>query len=80
MTIRQLAVQGFWATGLAALARRVLTRGRSFVLTFHGVAARRHGELPAAVQPSFDAAELRAALRWIGRRFDFLTPPQWLRG
>lgn len=78
--MRQLAVQGLWATGLAALARLVLTRGRCFVLTFHGVASRRRAELPAAAQPSFDVAELRAALRWIRHRFDFLTPSQLLHG
>ncbi len=78
--MRRLASQGLWMTGLAALARRVLTRGRSFVVTFHGVASRRYAALPAAAQPSFDATELRAALRWIGRRFDFLTPRQLLQG
>ncbi len=78
--IRQLATHGLWMTGLAALARHTLTRAGSFVVTFHGVAARRDAALPAAVQPSFDAAELRVALCWIQRRFNFLTPLELLQG
>ncbi len=80
MTARGLATQGFWITGMAALARRVLTRERSFVLTFHGVSTRRDTGLATAAQPSFDVAELRATLRWIRHRFDFLTPRQLLYG
>lgn len=80
MTPRQLATRGLWITGLADLARRALTRSKSFVVTFHGIAARRDGDLPAAVQPAFDAAELRAAIDWIGRRFDYLTPSELLQG
>ncbi len=80
MTPRQLATRGLWITGLADLARRALTRSKSFVVTFHGIAARRDDDLPAAVQPAFDAAELRAAIDWIGRRFDYLTPSELLQG
>ncbi len=80
MSWRDLATRGLWLSGLATVARRILTAGRSFVLTFHGVAARREEVLPIHLQPSFDAAELLTALRWIGRRFRFLTPQQLLDG
>ncbi len=80
MSWQSLAVRALWMSGLTTVARRILTSGGSFVLTFHGVAARRDAGLPAAVQPSFDAAELRTTLRWIGRRFKFLSPRQLLQG
>ncbi len=78
--MKQLAIRGLWLSGLAALARRLLTARGSFVLTFHGVASRRYEELPPSVQPSFDAAGLGAALGWLSRRFAFLEPEELLAG
>ncbi len=62
--------------GLAALSRRVLARRGIFVLEFHGVAGRRWPGLPGALQPSLTAAELRAILGFVRRRFDFLSPAE----
>lgn len=71
----------FAVTGLAALARRLVVgrRGR-FAVMFHGVASRPYPELPAAVVPSFTADGLDRALGWIGERFGFLTPDEFLDG
>ncbi len=65
---------------MATLARRILTRAGSFVVCFHAVAARRYAGLPAAIQPAFDVAELRAAVDWIAGRFEILSPEELLRG
>ncbi len=80
MSVRSPAPRGLRCRGLAAAPRCVLTRRGAFVLTFHGVAERRYDDLPAKVQPAFHSASLRAALRWIGRRFAFLTPRELLHG
>ena len=66
-------------SGLSRAARLLLTRGGSFVLIFHGVASRRYRGVAASAQPSMDAAELRRTLDWIGSRFRFLTPEDFLR-
>ena len=80
MSGRGLPARLLWYSGLATAARRVFFRRGRFVLTFHGVAAERYPELPASVQPSASARDLRATLAWLGRRFRFLTPRELLRG
>ena len=56
----------------------VLTRGRRFVLVFHGVSRRKHPELPQDVQPYLTAKDLRQVLGWVGDRFSFLRPEEFL--
>ena len=69
-----------WRTGAAAAARRLLASRGRLVVTFHGVASRVYGALPTAVQPSFTADGLRAAVAWIAGRFHLLTPDEFLAG
>ncbi len=78
MSLQSLAARGLWMSGLATVARRILTSGGSFVLTFHGVAGRRYFDLPRSVQPAFDGAGFDATLSWIADRFAFLTPQDLL--
>ena len=66
------------ASGVATLARGVFARRGVFVLELHGIARRRYEEVPAAIQPSFTAADLERTLAWLARRFAFLTPDQAL--
>ncbi len=80
MSWQSLAARGLWMSGLATVARRVLTSGGCFVLTFHGVAARRYADLPRSIQPAFDAAAFDATLGWIAKRFEFLTSRELLEG
>ncbi len=80
MSARRLLSWLLWRTGATALARRALTSDGRFVVMFHGVASREYPELPAAVQPSFTAAGLRAAVAWIAGRFRLLTPDELLTG
>ena len=80
MSASRLASQVFWYAGLATIARKLLTRRGRFVVSFHGVAAARRDSVDRELQPSFSAHELRTALRWIRRRFDFLTPDELLAG
>ncbi len=79
MSFRDLMTFCFWSSGLATLARRALTREGSFVLTFHGIAARRDA-LPAELEIAFDIAEFRATLDWVARHFAFLTPDELFGG
>ena len=64
------------ATGFPALMRGLFAREGVFFLELHGVAGRRYAEVPTAAQPSFTAEDLEAALRWLSKRFAFLTPDQ----
>ena len=80
MTARRVFSWLLWRTGVAAAARRLLASGGRLVVTFHGVASRVYGELPPAVQPSFTADRLRAAVAWIAGRWHLLTPGEFLAG
>ncbi len=78
--LRDTAVRLAWHTGLAGLARRLLTRGGSFVLELHGISRRRVDELPREAQPSLCRDELAALLGWLAARFRFLTPRDFFAG
>lgn len=65
-------------TGFAALARRILTHDRRFVLMFHGISSHKYPDLSAAIQPSLSKDDLRAVLSWLQPRFAFLTPNEFL--
>jgi peptidoglycan/xylan/chitin deacetylase (PgdA/CDA1 family) len=69
-----------WRSGVAAMARYVLTRNRRFVLEFHGVARDEQPGLPAFLQPSMNAAKLYRVLKWLQDRFEFLTPESFFGG
>lgn len=79
-TFRRAATAILAGSGLARLARAVLVRRGRFVLTLHGVARRRYAEIPRAAQPSFCRDELRRLLEWLGGRFPFLRPEEFLAG
>jgi peptidoglycan/xylan/chitin deacetylase (PgdA/CDA1 family) len=68
----------FWATGLPALARSISSGGK-FVLEFHGVPRNGYMQLPAHLRPILTASHLEEALRWVSRRFRFLTPDEFLK-
>lgn len=74
----RFAAFALWASGVAALARRVLADRGRFVLEFHGVAARRYPDVPTVVQPSLIASDLERVLHWLSRRFHFLAPDEFL--
>jgi len=66
------------SSGLARLARSVLTRRGAFVLELHGIAGRSYPELPERLRPLITVEDLREILRWLANHFDFLTPDQLL--
>jgi peptidoglycan/xylan/chitin deacetylase (PgdA/CDA1 family) len=76
--LKQAAAWLLWGSGVASLARRLLTRRRRFVLVFHGVGRVRYRQVPAELQPSLTSAELRSVLAWVGERFSFLTATELL--
>jgi peptidoglycan/xylan/chitin deacetylase (PgdA/CDA1 family) len=65
--------------GIAALSRRVLARGGRFALNLHGVSSRRYPEVATDLQPHHSVEEFRAVLRWLSRRFIFLSVDEFLR-
>ena len=76
--MRDVALELFLRSGLAAVARRLLARRGRFVLELHGVARKRLDKMPAHLQPSYCLDELETLLRWLKGRFRFLSPEQFL--
>ncbi len=56
----KLAARVLWATGMAALARRLLAARGRFVIELHGVPCRRYPELPARYAALADGSRSRA--------------------
>jgi peptidoglycan/xylan/chitin deacetylase (PgdA/CDA1 family) len=75
----KVAAQILWATGVAALARRLLAARGRFVIELHGVPRRRYPELPVGMQPSLAAPDLERVLIWMLRRFRFLSADEFLK-
>lgn len=75
---RGVATRVFYLTGASALVRRVLTSRARFVLAFHGVSKARSEGIPRGVQPDLTVSDLRAILGWLHKRFELLTPPEFL--
>lgn len=71
-------VEAFHRSGLAALARRALALRGRFVIELHGVPRRRPRGLPASLRPPLVRDDLRRILEWLGRRFAFLAPEEFL--
>lgn len=78
MNRRALFYQVIWRSGIPDLARRLIVHQGKFVVNFHGISSARRNILPLDAQPKFSAAELHQALEWIGKRFAFLTPDEFL--
>ena len=62
------------ASGAVFLVRKMMTRGKRFVLVFHGVSTQHYKDVPTDIQPYLDQQDLEYVLRWIGKRFAFLSP------
>jgi len=67
-----------WRTGITTLSRRLLTWQKRFVLTFHGISSQKYPGIPLGVQPYLSAVDLHVILTWVGARFSFLTPQEFL--
>lgn len=78
--MRELGLQVIHRSGLAALSRRLLASRGRFVVELHGVPCQPAGELPPSLRPPIVRDDLRRILRWIGSRFPFLGPEEFLRG
>jgi len=68
------------ATGLPALFRRRVARRGRLALLLHGVSSRRLEEFDPGIQPRLTADDLAYLLDWLGSRFSFLTPQEFLMG
>lgn len=78
--MRDPVLRAFHRSGLAALSRRVLASRGRFVVELHGVHCESADGLPPPLRPSILADDLRHILRWIGLRFPFLGPEEFLGG
>jgi peptidoglycan/xylan/chitin deacetylase (PgdA/CDA1 family) len=67
-----------WATGAASVLRRLLMRRGRLVIELHDVASRDYPELPERARPVLTAEGLASLLAWLRRRFELLTPQQFL--
>lgn len=74
----KVAAQIFWATGVAALARRLLAARGRFVIELHGVPSRSYSALPTKMRPSLTAPDLERVLTWLSLRFRFLSANEFL--
>jgi len=73
-----LSAWALWATGLAALARRIGGGRGRFTLEFHGVPRQRYPGQPRAARPRITGPDLGRILGWLSTRFPFLTPDEFL--
>lgn len=64
--------------GIASLARHLMVRDGRFVLAFHSIIRQRYEDLAPLSQAGLTVAELDQIIRWVKRRFDLLTPNQFL--
>ncbi len=80
MNVQRLLCLLLQRTGMAAAARRLLTRKGRMIVTFHGVASEPHAALRRADHTPFTAAQLRDTVTWIADRFRLLTPEELLAG
>jgi peptidoglycan/xylan/chitin deacetylase (PgdA/CDA1 family) len=76
--MRYLFARLFSILGIASLARRLMVRDGRFVLVFHSIIQQRYENLAPLSQAGLTAAELDRVIRWVKRRFDLLTPNQFL--
>jgi len=75
---KNLSAWVLWATGLAALTRRIGGGRGRFALEFHGVPRQGYPELPRAARPRITGLDLGRILEWLSTRFPFLTPEEFL--
>lgn len=78
--MNRLLLRAFHASGLASALRVLFARSGRFVIELHGVPRVRDRSLPLALRPCIVRDELASALRWLGQRFDFLSPYEFLAG
>lgn len=74
----RIAARIFGGTGLAAVARKFLAAGGRFAVELHGVPSQRYDDLPRTVRPTLAGEDLELILDWLARRFQFLTPVDFL--
>ena len=76
--MREAAVQILHRSGLAAVARRLMTRHGRFVIELHGIPPAHCLALPKPIRPDFVRDDLRRILDWLSSRFEFLTAEEFL--
>lgn len=80
MEFRDAGTRCLWRIGILELSRHLFGKKGRFVLEFHGIFSHRSSKLPADAQPGLSAEELSTILKWVGGRFRFLTPEEFLKG
>lgn len=67
-----------WSSGVAMVARKTVARQGRFALLLHGISSFRLPNVAPGIQPHLTADDLAYVLHWLRRRFDFLTPAEFL--
>jgi peptidoglycan/xylan/chitin deacetylase (PgdA/CDA1 family) len=67
-----------WATGVSNVAYGAIARRGRFALLLHGISSHRLRDVFPEAQPHLTSDDLAHLLRWLGRRFMFLTPTEYL--
>lgn len=64
---------------LAYIFRKLLTKRRRCILTFHGILKRRYNEVPATLNGGLTIYELSSIISWVIKKYDLLSPDQFLK-
>ena len=65
--------------GIGRLSHALIVRKGRFVLNFHGIIRERREDLPPSIQPGLTIEEFDYILRWLKKRFAFLTPDELIQ-
>ena len=60
--------------GFFSICRKILIKDGNLVIMFHGITSKKSSEIPIDLQPHLDILEFESIIRWIGRRFSFISP------
>ena len=78
MNYRNFFTSFLWKLGLFDLACNTFMKHAKCVLMFHGIANQDYPELHKEAQPSLTISALDKILYWVEKRFDYLTPEEFL--
>ena len=78
-TLKSILSNLMYVSGISAISRKYFSNKGNFILMFHGVSKRKDPLLPKDLQPHLSIFEFEFIIKWLGKRFNFISIEEAIR-